>query len=239
MDDLLSEKEQLEQFRSWWKEYGYYVIGGIVIGAGLIIGYNQYQNAKLEAQLGASTAFEELVEYVADGKLEEAEAVADEISLSYAETTYVGQSGLAMARLYMDKNRDQDAADALLSVVDSDSTAELKHLARLRLARIYLYQEKFQDVLDLLSGEENGAFAATYSELLGDAYGGLGRVAEAEAAYQRALDDELGQTTLDRQLVQWKVLDLPAAEPLADVETAEPDAEEVVEAEDAVSEEGE
>ena len=42
MDDLLSEKEQLEQFRGWWSEYGAYVIGGIVIGAGLLFGISQY-----------------------------------------------------------------------------------------------------------------------------------------------------------------------------------------------------
>ena len=239
MDDLLSEKEQLEQIRAWWKEYGAYVIGGIVIGAGLIIGYNQYQSSKLEAQLEASIAYEELVGFVADGKLEEAEAIADEIATSYAETTYVGQSSLAMARLYMDKNRDQDAADALLSVVEGESDAEIKHLARLRLARIYLYQEKFEDVLALLSGQDNSAFAATYGELMGDAYAALGRVTEAEDAYQKVLNDELGQVTLDRQLVQWKVLDLPAVQPLADVEIAEPDADDAVEAEDAVSEKGE
>jgi len=239
VDDLLSEKEQLEQIRAWWKEYGAYVIGGIVIGAGLIIGYNQYQSSKLEAQLEASIAYEELVGFVADGKLEEAEAIADEIATSYAETTYVGQSSLAMARLYMDKNRDQDAADALLSVVEGESDAEIKHLARLRLARIYLYQEKFEDVLALLSGQDNSAFAATYGELMGDAYAALGRVTEAEDAYQKVLNDELGQVTLDRQLVQWKVLDLPAVQPLADVEIAEPDADDAVEAEDAVSEKGE
>jgi predicted negative regulator of RcsB-dependent stress response len=47
VDDLLSEKEQIEQMRSWWSEYGNYVIGGIVIGAGLLFGINQYQASKL------------------------------------------------------------------------------------------------------------------------------------------------------------------------------------------------
>ena len=137
MDDLLSEKEQIEQFRAWWSEYGAYVIGGIVIGAGLIFGVVKYNDMNLTAQLEASAAFEDLLEHVDAGDLDDAEAAALQIQTEYAKTTYAGQAGLAMARLYMDKNRDQDAANALLAVVESNADEELKHVARLRLARIY------------------------------------------------------------------------------------------------------
>ena len=235
MDDLLSEKEQLEQMRTWWSEYGAYVIGGIVIGAGMLFGINHYQNTRLQAQLDASTAYEKLIVLVVDGKLEDAEAVADEIATSYSGTTYVGQAGLAMARLYMDKNRDQDAADALLGVVDGDVDSELKDVARLRLARIYLYQDKAQEVVDLLAGEDAGAFAAAYGEVLGDAYTALGRIAEAQDAYQKVLFDSSSQGTVDRQLVQWKSLDLPELKP----EVAEPAPLAAVEAEESDSEEDE
>ena len=233
MDDL-SEKEQLEKFREWWSEYGAYVIGGIVIGAGLLFGISQYKAQQLNARLAASTAFESLVEAVADGNLDEAEAIAAEIQTEYEKTTYAGQSGLAMARLYMDKNRDQDAADALLAVVESDASDELRHVARLRLARIYLYQEKAQDVVDLLTAEDTAAFAAAYGEVLGDAYTALEQFSEAQQAYQAALLDPLSQGTVDQQLVQWKALDLPEPETAAS-ESAEPAAPETVESEESDS----
>ncbi|MCP4942010.1 MAG: tetratricopeptide repeat protein, partial [Planctomycetaceae bacterium] len=228
MDDLLSEKEQIEQFRSWWSEYGYYVIGGIVIGAGTLFGINHFQAQKLQAQLDASTAYEALIEHVVEGDLDEAEKLANDIATEYSETTYVGQTGLAMARLYMDKNRDQDAADALLAIVNGDSGGEIKHVARLRLARIYLYQDKAQEVVDLLAAEESEAFAAAYGEVLGDAYTALGRIAEAQDAYQKVLMDPLSQGTVDQQLVQWKALDLPEVSPLPDA--AELELPETVEA---------
>lgn len=235
MDDLLSEKEQLEQFRAWWSEYGAYVIGGIVIGAGLLFGIGQYKDRELQAQLAASAAFESLIEQVADGDIDDAEATATEIQTSYAKTTYAGQAGLAMARLYMDKNRDLDAVNALLSVTNGNADEELKHVARLRLARIYLYQDKAQEVVDLLSQQNDTSFAAAYGEVLGDAYTALGRVAEAQDAYQKVLVDPLSQGTVDQQLVQWKALDLPEVEAELD-EEAEPAASEAVEPE--VSETG-
>ncbi|NCF73347.1 MAG: tetratricopeptide repeat protein [Gammaproteobacteria bacterium] len=235
MDDLLSEKEQIDQFRSWWSEYGAYVIGGIVIGAGMLIGINYYQSAKLEAQLAASTAYEALIAQVVDGDLDEAEAIANEIATEFGDTTYVGQAGLAMARLYMDKNRDQDAADALQTVIDGNANDELKQVARLRLARIYLYQDKAQEVLDLLAGNDVEAFASAYGEILGDAYTALGRIAEAQDAYQKILMNPASQSTVDQQLVQWKALDLPDVTSLP--ETSEPEPSETVEQDASDSEE--
>lgn len=235
MDDLLSEKEQIDQFRSWWSEYGAYVIGGIVIGAGMLIGINYYQSAKLEAQLAASTAYEALIAQVVDGDLDEAEATANEIAMEFPDTTYVGQAGLAMARLYMDKNRDQDAADALQTVIDGNANDEFKQVARLRLARIYLYQDKAQEVVDLLAGNDVEAFASAYGEILGDAYTALGRIAEAQDAYQKILMNPASQSTVDQQLVQWKALDLPDVTSLP--ETSEPEPSETVEQDESDSEE--
>lgn len=211
MDDLISEKEQIEQMRAWWSEYGGYVIGGIGLGIALLVGYNYWQSSKLEAQLAGSALYETLTEHVTTGRLEEAEAVADELAADYAGTTYLAQARLAMARLYMDKNRDQDAADVLNELLASDASTALKHVARTRLARVLLYQGKAQEVVDLLEGQSSEAFGAIYSELLGDAYHELGRVEDAQAAYQRAMLDPMAQVTVDQQLVQWKALDLPEA----------------------------
>ena len=225
MDDLLSEKEQIDQIRTWWSTYGGYVIGGLGLGIALLAGINYYQSSRLEAQLEGSGLYESLTEHVVSGDLDAAEAVVDQLVTDYADTSYAAQSRLAMARLYMDKNRDQDAADALRSVVEGDADEEIKLVARARLARILLYQNKPQEVVDLLEGHDTAAFAAIYNELLGDAYHALGRIEDAQAAYQSVMLDPMAANTIDQRLVQWKALDLPeASEPPA--APAAPDAEE-------------
>jgi predicted negative regulator of RcsB-dependent stress response len=215
VDDLLSEKEQIEQLRTWWSVYGGYVIFGVAAGAILLFGFNYYQNSKLNAQLQASSLYQQLTDDVVDGKLEEAEIVAGELAASYEDTPYAAQAKLAIARLYMDKNRDEDAADALRDLLASDSSDEIKNVARLRLAKILLYQDKPTEVIDLLEGQDNTAFAAVYGEVIGDAYVALGQYADAEAAYQGVLMDPLSQGTVNQRLVQWKALDLPAADTAA------------------------
>lgn len=237
MDDLLSEKEQIEQIRSWWSEYGGYVIGGLGLGIAALVGWNYYQDTRLEAQLEGSSLYETLTEHVVSGSLEDAEVVADQLGTEYADTIYAAQSKLALARLYMDKNRDQDAADVLRELLAGEADEAIKHVARARLARVLLYQGEAQAVVDLIEAQESEAFGATYQEILGDAYHALGRVEEAQAAYQAALLNPMSQGTIDQQLVQWKALDLPEVgadeEPAASapVEASEADLTEAEESE--------
>jgi predicted negative regulator of RcsB-dependent stress response len=209
VDDLQSEKEQLDEIRAWWSEYGKVVILGVVIAVGGLIGWNSYNDRLLATQVEASELFETLALHVTDGKLDDAEAVADDLVSNYANTTYAAQSRLAMARLYMDQNRDQDAADALNDLLAMGENDELKNVARLRMAHVLLYQDKPQDVVDLLTDLDVGAFNALYDEQLGDAYTSLGDFESAGDAYRRALADPSPNPVVDKGLVQMKLVDLP------------------------------
>jgi predicted negative regulator of RcsB-dependent stress response len=207
VDDLLSEKEQIDKMRAWWSDYGLYVVGGIVLGAAILFGINYYQTQKVNAEIAASALYDDLTEYVTGGDLEAAETTAAELDSDYGNSSYAAQSKLAMARLYMDKNRDQDAAEALNELLEMNGFEHIQHVARVRLAKVLLYQGKPEDVLTLLEGKENEAFAARYAEELGDAYVALGRYDEARTSYQEALGE--AQPTIDQGLVQLKLMDLP------------------------------
>jgi predicted negative regulator of RcsB-dependent stress response len=205
----LSEKEQIEQMRAWWSEYGRYVIGGVVVGIGLMVGVGQYRSQTVAAQTEASTLYEAVFEAVADGDTTEAETAATNLHDNYANTVYSSQVRLTMARHYMDKGRDQDAANELRAIVDEAPDSELGLIARLRLAKVLLYQDKALDVVDLLSNKTDNAFAARYSEALGDAYVSLAQYEDARDAYALAMADSATMPTVDRVLVQMKVDDLP------------------------------
>ena len=208
MEDL-SEKEQIEQMRAWWSEYGNYVIGGIVVGLGLMIGVGQYRTQTVNTQADASALYETVFEAVADGDADEAETAAADLFEHYASTVYPSQARLAMARLYMDKGRDADAAAALRAIVDEEPDSELGLVARLRLAKVLLYQDNALDVVVLLSNTSESAFSARYSEALGDAYVDIGEFADARDAYFVAMADSATMPTVDRVLVQMKIDDLP------------------------------
>lgn len=210
MDELLSEKEQIEAIRSWWRENGRYVISGIVIGVGLLFGWNYWNDRQRATDLDASSLYEKLLSDVADSKVAPAEEKAASINSEFADTAYALQARLAMSRMYMDLGRDEDAAEQLRQLLAADGSAEMEMVARLRLGKILMYQDKPGEVIDLLEGHRETAFAARYSETLGDAYVAEGRVQEASEAYSAALADNPNLSTVDRTLIQMKIYDLPA-----------------------------
>ena len=229
MNDL-SEKEQVEALRTWWQENGKMVIAGIVIGVGSLVIWNQWKQSKIETAEAASAVFQTMGEAVDAGKLEKAEEAAQALYAEYADTDYAAQGRLAMARAYINQGRDEDAAQSLRDLLALSGHEELKNIARLRLARIYLYQGKAQDVIDLLLDQGSEAFAASYAELLGDAYVALGSRGQAADAYARALSVVGDAPTINRPLVQMKLNDLAQAqvveaEPLVPAENDAAEAE--------------
>lgn len=209
MDDLLSEKEQIDKMRTWWSENGLFVIGGVVLMVAGYLGVNVYQNAEREAAFQASGLYDELTNLVVDGDVDDAEAVASELSGEFGDTNYAAQGRLAMARLYMDQNRDEDAAEQLEALLSMDVGEQFKHVARIRLAKVLLYQGNAAEAAALVEGREDSGFAERYAEVLGDAYVAMNQPEDARSAYQRALFETGSGATVDQNFVQLKLLDLP------------------------------
>ena len=214
MNDL-SEKEQLQEMRAWWSENGRYVITGVVLGVAIIFGWNQWRSSNQTSRIEASNLFEEVMSAVGDGDTDTAEAAAGNIYDNHEQTVYPDQARLAMARLYMDKGRDQDAADVLRELIVVGDETEIQLVGRLRLAKVLLYQNKPDEVVEILKDRGESGFSARYSEVLGDAYAAQGNFAEAQTAYLAVLTENPAMRTVDNTLVQLKLNDLPDLDEMA------------------------
>jgi predicted negative regulator of RcsB-dependent stress response len=178
------------------------VIGGIT-------GNNAWKSSIIEKQLSASSLYESLAVEISENNLEAGEIITDQISEDYSDTVYYEKAKLAMAYFYMSQSRDEDAANSLRSILSKSSDSELSLIAEMRLAKIMLYQKKYQEVIDMLKGNTGHAFETKYSELLGDAYFGLEEFDKAEFAYMAALQNTNQAQIVDASLIQMKINDLP------------------------------
>ena len=209
MDEFLSEQEQIEQIRGWWSKNRNYVYIAILFCGAVVFGNNTWKTNILNNQYEASTLFEELTEEVVQSDLEAGELIAGTIYSDFGDSIYAKQTRLVMARLYMDQGRDGKAEDELRKLLADNKNNEFQLIARHRLAKILLYQEKPQEVLSLLESHTNNAFQVPYNELIGDAYLQLGDFSAAETAYQIALQDTSAIPLVDSALIQMKIYDLP------------------------------
>ena len=201
--------------RAWWSENGRFVITGVVLGVAIIFGWNQWRSSIETSRIEASNLFEQVMSAMESGDTEAAEVAAGTLFENYERTVYPAQTRLALARLYMDKGRDQDAVNVLRELIAASDETEIQLVGRLRLAKVLLYQNKPDEVVEILRDRDESGFAARYLEILGDAYAEQGNFAEAQTAYLAALSRNSPVPTIDNNLIQLKLNDLPDLTELA------------------------
>ena len=211
MDEFLSEKEQIEIFRQWWRENGWYLVGGIGLGVLGLLGWNRY-NAYVDTRAEEAAAiYVELRGAVGDDDMGGARNLLNELRDEFPSSAYADQGGLLVALVRLDAGQVDGAIDDLRFVMETTGDPELALIARLRLARVLAQDESYDEALSVLDVAP-GSFSARYNEVRGDIHAALGDADSARAAYNAALNDqETG--FVDRNLVQMKLDALPTAAP--------------------------
>lgn len=214
-EDYLTDDEQLEHVKRLAAEYGPWTVGAIVLGLALVVGYRYYLSHQNALALAAATRFDGVTAAMQSGDPVKARELAESLVTAYPGSPYADQSRLALAGLYVTQGQDASAIAPLSEVMDHSKDAELRRIARLRLARVLIDQGKPDDALNLLAGDP-GAFAARYHEVRGDALYAKKDLQKAAEEYRAALAaDSSGD--LDAALLSLKIddLGLPAAAPAA------------------------
>ena len=184
----LEEQEQLDSLKHFWTDYGRLIITGVVafvVGVGGIQGWKYYNRTQAQ---DASVEFGKLDEAMAKGDINEIRNVGSDIVDRYPRTSYAPMAALVVAKAERDAGDLNAAASQLEWAAQNAASEEARMLSRLRLAGVLLDQEKYEEALKLLDEKVTEAFVALYSDLRGDVLVEQGKIAEARAAYQQALD---------------------------------------------------
>lgn len=205
MDVYQSEEEQVAALKKWWKENGTFIIGGVVIGLGGVFGWQAWQNHQGVQAGQAAATYEQLLTSVDSGIQDSADKQAELLKTEYSGTPYDVMSGLALARLYVEKGDLVKAEAELQRALDApQSLPSLTLLIRERLARVLLSQEKADEAKIVLDAATGTTFSATWEELRGDILKVAGQLDDAKAAYNKAI---LAGSD-NRRLLQMKIADL-------------------------------
>jgi predicted negative regulator of RcsB-dependent stress response len=206
-EDYLTDDEQLEAVKRWTAENGVWIVGGVVIGAALLFGWRYYQGHQNERALKAAEQFGQMSAALDKNDPNVARRIAEGLVRDYSSTPYADQAELTLARLFVDEHQLANAIVPLTHVMTSSNDAELKNIARLRLARVLIDQGKADEAIATLAEAAPGAFAARYHEVRGDALYAKKDFAGAVKEYKAALgaSDPRG---VDSALLELKINDL-------------------------------
>ncbi len=204
MDEFLSEKEQIAQLRQWWGDNGMFIIAGLVVGVAVLVGWNQWKQYLETRANEGSEAYTAMTEALENAVPVTAMEVGARLISEYQDTPYADLAAFALAKYHVGQSEPDLAAGYLSGVLENTRDEEIRHIARLRLARLQMEQADNSTALQTLAVPEPGQLAARYHELRGDAHFGLGDHVAARDEYIKALS-LFDQGVVNSQLLQMKL----------------------------------
>lgn len=188
----LSEEEQLEVLKRWWKEYGKTVVIALVVAVAGYFAFNAWQDQQREKREAASTTYEELLQIVSSeqavGETGKTTAVhlANQLKQADSSSLYAHNAAFVLARLAVAEGNLEEAATQLQWVLNNKPALATEQLARLRLARVLLSQKNYDEAEKLLATPADG-FKSDYAEIRADIHKARGNIDAARAGYEEAL----------------------------------------------------
>jgi predicted negative regulator of RcsB-dependent stress response len=200
----LEEQEKIDGLKSWWEAYGTLVMVVIATFIASMAGvkmWNYYQQQQIEQ---AAELYSSLLQIEAGGDTRKISDAAQLVMTGFPGSGYASRAALISARASFEGGDVQNAKSRLQWTLDNTKEDELKDLVRLRLAGLLLDERKYDDALRLLDTKHGESFGGLYGDLKGDVLTAAGKVTEARAAYQMALD-KMGKKGTYHNIVQMKL----------------------------------
>ncbi len=188
VDENLTEQQQIELLKKLWKEYGFAIVLGALIALSISFGWRFYNNYKDQCAEQAAVVYEQMMGNMLNGHVSAAMGQAKDVMQKFKSTPYASLAAFVLAQQAVENNKLADAITQFQWVIDHGSSRTFRYLARVRLARIYVEQNKPNDAIKLLAFSRDAAFIGLAAKVRGDAYLQLKQIDQARLAYQEAVD---------------------------------------------------
>lgn len=198
------EEEKIEGIKAWWNRYGTIItillaMLAATIGGTQVWKYYQQQQAQQAADLYALLKQVQTTNDVA--KISDASHLLTE---GFPSSGYASRAALIAAKASVEAGDMSLAKTQLQWILDHAKEPEMKDLARLRLAGIFLDEENYSEALRLINTKHIESFSGLYADLKGDVLMASGKTDEARLSYQAAID-KLNKNNSYFNIVQMKL----------------------------------
>lgn len=207
METYATDEERVEALKKWWKENATSLITGLAIGLSALFGWNYWTDHKNQMGGQASAVYTGMMSDIARGIPEEAQTKAGRLIGQYSDSPYAIHAAMALAKAKVEQGDLVAAASQLRWAMENAVLTGMQHIARLRLVRVLIAQEKYDAALAELSRTDSSgraSFVSMYEELQGDILLQQGKSKEAYSAFQNALS-ALDQASQSRPMLQMKL----------------------------------
>lgn len=183
----LEEQEQLEEIKTWWKQYGNLVTTAITVVALAVAAWQGWNWWQRNQAAQASAVYIGLEQAIGMQDAKKTRELAGTLIEKYPGTAYAALGALLSARAQVEFGDVKTAHAQLQWVAEQGKDEVVRDLARLRLATLLLDEKSYDEALKQLAAPSQTALSARFAELKGDVLAAQGKKNDAAASYTAAL----------------------------------------------------
>ena len=206
----LQEQEQLDAVKAFWKRYGNLITWLLVAVMAAFAVWNGWNWWQRDQAIKSGAMYDELERAAQAGDAARTARIYADLKERFPRTAYAQQGALATAKLQFDQGQLDAARDTLAWVAEKGIEAEIRTVARLRLAALQAEAKQFDAALKTLDAATAPTFEALVADRRGDVLAAQGKPELARAAYQTAwaaMSDKVDY----KRLIEAKLTSLGAA----------------------------
>lgn len=186
MADYMNEQEQVDMIKNWWKRHGNRLLILVLIVVLGVAGYRYWQSYQKNEVAKNGDRYMSLVVSAQKKDAVNIQAKAQSLMKNAPKSVYSGLAALTLGGFNASQGKLDQAVSNFEWVLNNQKNADLTAMAQLRLARIYLAQNKPDNAIKALTPVSKG-YIASFEMLMGDAYAVKKDTPKAASAYQAAL----------------------------------------------------
>lgn len=213
MEEYYNANDEAEVVKAWLKKYAFSIILGLLLGIGLFYGIQHIMSKRVVASEKAATVYFMLLNSSGIPNNPQTALLANDLVQSYPKTPYASMAQFFLAQSSVNTQNYDKAVSQLQWVIDHSKINAFKQVARIRLTRVLLAQNKISEANTALKQVDDKTYMPLIEATQGDIFIAQKDYAKARQAYETALkeaksfaglESELKMKLSDPQLVQIK-----------------------------------
>jgi len=191
-EQVEAEEEQVEAIKDWWKQNGMAVLGGAALGISALFGWRGWNSYQENQAAEASDIFAVVQEAANKNDTSALEEQTKTLRNDYASTPYASLAVLHEAKNKVEQGDNAAAEESLRWVIKNTKQDTVQNVARLRLARLLLAENKMDEAQAMVNTGMSDAYSSLANEIRGDIFLAKGEIEQAKEAYDQAMQSASG-----------------------------------------------
>ncbi len=187
MVEYYNADDEAQVVKAWLKKYTSSIILGLILGIALFYGIQYWMAKRVVTAEKAATAYFMLLNSTGLPNNPQTILLATDIVKNYPKTPYASMAQLFLAQISVNAQQYDKAETQLQWVIGQSKVDAFKQLARLRLARIFLFQNDIDAAQNTLKVVDDKAYLPLIETVRGDIFMAQKQFDKARSAYQTAL----------------------------------------------------